>query len=332
MNYQFTSIDTIFAKVERDLTPNFKETDIIEWVGEALAFIGASRYYEEAVAFAEVKNFTCNIPTGSHSIIQLARNNNWTPEIPTCVTPAGIIAETPNVFFQDCSNCGGVQDIDNGYVVLDGKGTPVLEYDIAYYRPYFDLIGEYYGWSNSNYFKQSYSPIRLKTNNFFGSLVCQLRDNSCYKNSKDEYSVINRGTTLKFSFECGSVAIAYNKQVLDRENGYPMIPDHVSYTTAILAYIGLRMSKKDFFNHRDGAKGVKDDYEADWQWYSKQAGNVEMMPNGIDEHQNLLDQRQYILPRLNEYYSFFGNLAQSENRKYDDPDYRNRGNRFFLRT
>lgn len=311
MNYSYVPIERIFAKVVRDLTDNFDEGSIVEWTGEALEFIGCSKSYEEAVAFIEVKNHQCDLPEFLHAVIQVARNNRWTPEV-ACVTPASVVAEAPNIFYQQCSSCNGQNTSeDMGYVVLDGMGTPVVEYDIAYYRPYFDLLGEYYGWNNCGYRQQAYTPVRLSTNSFFNSLVCTERDNSPYQSCTDEYTII-RGSKLRFSFLEGSVAVAYLRPVRDEKTGYPMIPDNISYTTAIVAYIAMKMSGRDYFAQREGAKGRKDDYERDWQWYCKQAGNIDMMPYGIDEHQNLLDQVNYLLPNHESYYGFFGNLARPE--------------------
>ena len=76
--------------------------------------------------------------------------------------------------------------------------------------------------------------------------------------------------------------------------------------------------QKDYYKGREGAKGKYDTAKEEWHWYCGQAGNFAMAPNGIDEHQNLLDQRSYMLPRNGQYFSFFGNLAKPENRFWDN--------------
>ena len=60
------------------------------------------------------------------------------------------------------------------------------------------------------------------------------------------------------------------------------------------------------------------------QCYCKQAGNKALIPQGVDQYQNILDQTNYILPRIDRYYGFFGKMSRPENRKYLDPDRRNR--------
>lgn len=315
MNYKYTSIDRIFSKLIRDVKSDFSEADVVEWCGEALEFIGATRLYEEAVAFIEVKNHQCKLPAGLHAVIQVARNNRWSGPKDDSLCPAKIKSEVP-------VNTDPQASIP---VALDCNGEPVNEYELAYYRPYFDLRYEYDLWRCSGTYTEKYTPVRLTTNTFFNSLVCKETTagiENIYQSSVDEYTIV-QGDTLRFSFKEGSVAVAYLRQIVDEETGYPMIPDNISYTTAITKYITMKMFEREFYNGREGAAQKMQKAESDWQWYCKQAGNVDMMPYGVDEHQNLLDQRSYILPQQNRYYGFFGKMNRPEIRKYNDPDVRN---------
>lgn len=327
---KYVSIDTIFSKLIRDVSSNFNEGDVIEWCGEALEAIGAVRDYEETVAYSEVKNHQCTVPAGTHNIIQIARNNNWCGPKDDKFCPAVIKAEAQacacgtTVSAFDSESC--VSDKSPDYIILDCNGQPLNDYNIAYYRPYFDLQYEYYNWRNSSTYRKNYSPVRLATSNYFNDLVCS----GPYEESQDEYSII-LGEVLRFSFESGSVAIAYNRQVVDKTTGYPLVPDLYSHKTAIVKYIALKMAEKDMYARREGSMSLVDRLDKDWQWYCRQASNHSMMPQGIDEHQNLLDQRSYILPRNNHYNSFFGKMAHPEQRKWNDPNNRNNnGVRYFL--
>lgn len=312
--YSYIPIDRIFSKLIRDLGEGFIiEKDVIEWTGEALEFIQAVKSFEEAVAYIEVENYQCKLPAGTHSIIQIARNNNWTKQV-SDLCPQLVSSEVTVT-----------EDAPAIPVALDCNGQPINDYELAYYRPYFDLKYEYGAWCGCGYYRRNYTPVRLATSTFFNTIVCRERDyDSIYQGVKDEYTVINK-EILRFSFKEGSVAVALLRQVLDPETGYPMIPDNISYTTAITKYITLKIFEKHFYNGREGSQAKMQKAEQDWQWYCKQASNVDMMPYGIDEHQNLLDQRSYILPRQNQYFSFFGNLANPEGRKFNDPDHRNWG-------
>ena len=77
-----------------------------------------------------------------------------------------------------------------GYPIpLDADGLPITDYDVAYYRPYYDLQWEYSPWVSSQYYKQNYTPVRLADNTFFNSVVCREKDipyNSC----PDEYTIV----------------------------------------------------------------------------------------------------------------------------------------------
>lgn len=320
MQHQFVSVDRIFSKLIRDIGDNFNEADVVEWCGEALEAIGTERAYEEAVAFIEVKNHQCLLPSGIHSIIQIARNQAWTGPSSDAFCPASVLVNTANPAATPAPSIP---------VVLDSMGQPISDYDLAYYRPYFDLQYEYYNWVGSSYYKNGYTPVRLKTSSFFESLVCTETNTSLYQGVTDEYTVIQK-KILRFSFAEGSIALAYNRQIVDPETGYPMVPDSYSHTTAIVKYITMMMQQKLYYAGREGAEGRMKNAEADWQWYCKQSSSQDMMPQGIDEHQNLLDQRSYLLPR-NRYYGFFGKQAQPEDRKFNDPDARNYPKSFLYR-
>lgn len=323
MRHDFVSIDRVFKMVERDLTSDFDEGDIIEWTGEALSFMETVHSYEEAVAFIEVSNFTARMPKFTTSIIQVARNNKWTPANKECVTPAKCLVDMPNLIYK---NCGSNED--SGYVVLDCKGQPLVEYGVAYYRPYFDLMSEYYGWTNCKFYRDNYTPVRLSTNTFFNTLVCKETNyDQIYHSCKDEYKPVGK-SALRLSFETGSIAVAYTRTEIDKDTGYPKVPDSASHLRAIVSYIATRMSSKGLFNQREGIVGVNNKFEADWQWYCRQAMNSDKMPQTIDEYQNLKDSINYLLPR-ERYYDFFGNLNTPEIRKWNDPDGRNHRNVHF---
>jgi len=321
--YSYCSLDRIFDTLTREKVP-FTEEDALSYTAEALEGIGTTRMLEEAVAFYEVRNHQCVVPQYCLHINQVAKHNNWTTVTkPFDCTPKAIADAAPNIFYQNCAECNGVpQGVDMGYIVLDCKGMPLVEYDLAYYRPYSDLLGEFFGWSTCGYYRNTYSPLRLTNNVFFNSIVAKEHDGSLYSNCVGEYTVIN-GTVLRFSFDCGFVAISYKRTVLDKVTGFPMIPDHFSHIRAIVSYIKFRNADVAFMERREGSAGVRATYEAEWQWYCGQASNYDKMPQGIDEYQNLLDQRNYLLPDNSRYYRFFGNLNKPEYRKYNDPDFRN---------
>lgn len=310
--FQYITLDRVLSKIYRDLgLDEISETDVIEWSGEALNFMETPSLLEEAVAFIEVSNYEACLPNGLHSIIQVARNNEFNKD----VIPSEVILDTSDISTET--------DVAPGVnpVILDSKGQPIVDYDIAYYRPYFDLQYEYYGWNSSIYYRNKYTPIRLANHTFFNSLVC---DESPYINdctSEDEYTIA--GDKIRTSFKEGSIAIAYYRQVVDIETGYPMIPDDISFTTAITMYITMKYMSRLWYMGREGYADKMQKAEQDWHWYCKQATNKAFTLHGVDEHQNMLDERNRMIPNYNRYYGFFGKLGRPENKNWKDPNNRN---------
>ena len=334
--YSFVPITTIFAKLNRDLKlDTIDESDVIEWTGEALEGIGSVPMYEQAVAFMEVRNHQVEIPNGTLLIDAIARNNCWNGKSSNNLCPSDVltdIKQTLDVSCADANNpCKNTLPIP-----LDCKGQPLMDYSIAYYRPYYDLLGEYYGWNwqTSRIHTRCFTPVRLSMDSFGFDLGSDTTTGTSMDRGhcgRDEYIVIKK-KILRFNFQTGHIAVSFKRQAVDEETGYPLVPDSFSHKTAITKYITMMMMQREFYAGRDGAKGKLDKAEADWQWYCGQAGSFDMMPRGVDEYQNLLDQRQRLLPNNRQYYSFFGKMNIPEGRKWNDPDHRNYSVGFFRGT
>lgn len=292
-------IDIIFSKVERDFPQkNIDKGRIIEWTGEALSAMKVNRIQEEALVFAKVKNWTLELPSNFIAVIQIVKNNLVNdPDNPPQQTDSSAVILNPKA---------------DTPVALDCNGMPIDAYDVAYYRPYFDLQYEYSLFLKSPIFKTKYSPVRLSTNSFFGSLVCTPNGDfdDLYKSSKYEYTIVN-GQILKFSFEKGYVAIAYLRTPTDN-NGLPLIPDDYSFITAIYKYITMKLVESEFYSGEQGAGQRYQIAVREWQWYVKQAKTKSLIPQTIDEYENLKNQMLYLIPRRNVYNNWFGNLNSRE--------------------
>jgi len=198
------------------------------------------------------------------------------------------------------------------------------DYEVAYYRPFFDLKWEYSLWSDSQYCKDKFTPVRLSNNVFFNSLVCKEKNNQeIYRNCGDEYTIV--GTTekrLRFSFREGFVAVAYLRNAIDIETGYPLVPDNYSYLSAITYYIKWKLAEWYDWNGREGFGIKAEKAEKRWLKYTKQGKNYMKMPKGLDQYQNLLEQSHTMIPKHNMYYGHFGNLNKAESKKFNNPDNR----------
>lgn len=317
--YQYIPLENILAKYHRDFRGlDIPESDAIEWIGEALGFMKIPSVAEEAIAYAEVVANHVSIPKNIHNIIQIAKNNDWTlANCETC-TPSTIIDAYSSLTDEEqttaAETCGT-------YIPVDQHGIPIGTEEQRYYMPYFDLQGEYYAWRNCNTYRQGWSPVVLSNHVFFESLVCRPDDldNAVYENSNDydEYTIA--GDKIRFSFESGFVAIAYLRQRVDLNTGYPLIPDNEYARNAITYYMAWKMNQRACYSHREGACQLADRAEIQWRGYIKKFKNNAKMPTGIDQHQNLMQQSRYMIPRLNRYYGFFGKLGRPEKRPFNHP-------------
>lgn len=310
MNY--ISIDRVLAKFERDYgIGNTSESDLIEWVGEALETMGTVKSYEEAVAFIEVINGQADLPNGFHAIIQIGRNNCFTPVTKNGICPSDIVSAITNPTIEP----GPYRPI-----LLDCQGQPLELYNLAYYRPYFDLRWEYDQYRRYTYNSSCFSPVELSNSTLYDSIVCKMNDMGySHGTPKDKFTVI-KNSVIRFSFQEGQIALSYLRQVVDEESGYPLVPEDYSALTAITEYLSMKKAKRDFQNGRDGSKGRMDKAEADFQWYCGQARSKAIMPKTVDEFENIKNQRNYIIPRTTAYSSFFGKLSTPENRAYNNPN------------
>lgn len=295
-NITFTSVDRVIAKFQRDLRgTDMNESDLIEWIGEALEFLKVPQIQEQAVAFMEVENFEAVMPVGFHMILQMARNNKWTKE--------------------STSNCGAtieeaIEDLPKAHVgvPMDCQGNLLGDYEVAYYRPFFDLRWEFQGWNSSRTFRSNYTPIRVASNSFFNSIVCKEKDMSLYDPNGDEYTIVGTiDKKLRFSFQEGFVAMAYLRSATDPETGYPLVPDNISYQTAITYYIKWKMAEWYDWNGRAGFKSLAAEAEAKWLKYARQGKNFMKMPKTLEDFQDLMEQSHTMLPNYKKYQSFFGN-------------------------
>lgn len=299
---QYTSMETIFSKFYRDLRgTDISESDLVEWTAEALGFMKIAEIQEEALAFIEVKDYVAEIPCGFQAVIQIARNNRWNP----------YSKEESSICPSDLVDDGSMDEpgaTDHAFV--DCNGNIIGAEDYAYYRPYFDLQYEYYGWTNSNLYKDRFTPVRLANHSFMGSLVARESNRDIYTNVEDEYTIAGGfpNIHIRTSFKEGEIALAYLRSVTDLETGYPVIPDEIEFITAITYYIKWKMAERLRWSGREGFNLEAQDAEQKWMKYMRMALNKMKMPKGIDQHQNMLEQTFYLIPNHRKYYGFFGKI------------------------
>lgn len=310
--YQFISAENVIAKFLRDFRGlDVHEGDAIEWIAEALGFMKMVQASEEAVAFVEVKDYQIDLPRGLHYIIQIVRDNHWSPQTKEECTLKDLVelveSEGP------CEK-GWLKTA----VPIDCDGKIIGDYEVAYYRPFFDLQYPFVNWADILKKYSRYTPVRLANHSFFNSLVCSVESPGLYNSTDLEYTIVQ--DKLRFSFKEGFVAVAYTRQMIDKETGYPMIPDDEDARAAISYYLAWKVKQREAYLQREGAAPLSKDAEAHWKRYRLQFVSKTKMPFGADQHQNLSEGNTYLLPNRNRYYGYFGRIGKAEKRTFSDPN------------
>jgi len=114
------------------------------------------------------------------------------------------------------------------------------------------------------------------------------------------------------SFESGCILMAFRGIKVDDE-GFPMVPDNISYKKALKAYITMMI---DRIGWRKGSlpENLYRDSQRDWEWYVKQARGAANMPN-LDMMDNIRLQWMKLKPSQNAHQTFYGNLGNQERRR-----------------
>ena len=226
---QLTTVDRILAGISRDLRgTDINESDIIEWVGEAMDFLSMPELQTQSVAFLKVENYEADVPDFFKMVLQIAKYNKDENDIRCSIEK---IEEEPEI------------DVSSPDCCDPGLFNVMLSELYPKHKPYFSFPWEYINWVSSRRFQDEFTPIRLANNTFFNSIVCQEIDIYHKPCGTEEYTIV--GTVVKklrFSFKDGYVALSYIGSAVDEDTGYPLIPDNIRHISAIKYYIKWNLS------------------------------------------------------------------------------------------
>ena len=318
------SIHALFMKLARNYTFNLEEDDVIDWAGDAIEHMGIGALKpDEKVVFLEVNNFHVDLPQYVHQIVQIAKDNG------SIIAPDKIVSPIPSNEVQSDSNtntdacsCQVVNEVKihsidchNQAVPIDKEGRPLEAYDVAYYRPFYDLHYLHNSWFNSTTYHNRYTPVRLSNHTFFNSIVCEENESLMSNCMGDEYTII-AGDLLRFNFKQGRIALSCLMHPLD-EQGWPKVEGGISAMEAIEWYCVWKICTKLYYDGQDGYERKMDRAEKNWHHYCQQAGSNNMMIAGIDEWENFTAQNIQTIPKLHKYNNFFGTLNRRERKLYN---------------
>lgn len=303
---QYTTVDRILAKLSREIKNlDISEDDLIEMIGEAMDFMRMYNTSEQAVVFIRVKDHIAKLPKGLQSILQVAMYSGTLDPIKE---PDAVCGEIIEEITEEATE----NRPEKRCCVIDECGTRVQIIETPPHWQWLFTKYDFPHWATHDYYKSSWTPIRLSNHTFFNSIVCQEKDMSIYKSCKEEYTIaIGLEPVIKTSFKDGMIAISYLSTLLDPDTGYPLILDDIRVITAISYYVKWKIAERNAWNNERGFITHAERAEARWLKYVKQAKNYIKMPKTIDEYQSLLEETHNIIPNINKYYGYFGTVGQS---------------------
>lgn len=151
------------------------------------------------------------------------------------------------------------------------------------------------------------------TDNFGNQFSPQLSATNTAAPSDVTFDINNNYMT--FNKKEGKVCLAYMAVPMDKD-GFPLIPDNISYRKAVKAYLSARL---DYINWRRdpsdrGKKAIFDNSEQEWSWYVGQAGNAAKAPD-VAMMETIKNERLRMIPDINQYSNFFKSLGAMERRR-----------------
>jgi hypothetical protein len=255
MVYNAVSAKSIIAKVYRDLNiedPSF-EYDAIEWMGEALDWIGAGVQLTDKEEFIIATNHTATLPSDLEALkgVWVVQNaplkDNWqTADFP-----------------YDLSKVEDMQKykIERSDEQLhDGVGSAATDLQES------NVYDEY----------DDYQTVFQRLNDIEPDANVS---NYVGHNSAESYHL--NGNQIKTTFDTGLLLVAYKGIPVDDE-GYPLVPDDVAYKEALFWYITKKMIL--------GGYSSRVDYSTATQMWNKrctQARNRANFPD-MDEYEKFL--------------------------------------------
>lgn len=282
---KYCSVYRILLSVNRELGDiPFSETDLVEWIGEAMEFLNVLPILEESVKFLKVKDNKATLPKGLVHILQLAKLEK---EI---VLTQFLERNIKTVDRDPCETDYKLDCTDNSF------------------------IWEYRSWIKSDIRTSGFSPIRLSNHSFFKSLVCKENDyDKLYHSCDHEYSILKgESPELLFSFKDGIVALSYVRLLTDSETGYPLVPDQADFISAVQYYLKWKISEAMTWRGKEGYQQLLQYARGEWLRYAKQAKNWAKMPKSVDEWQNLMEQQYNMIPDIKAYYKGFSDLTKRQ--------------------
>lgn len=297
MVYKQVSSKAVIAKVLSDLDiqeENTRETDMQEWIGEALEKIGAFPTFnikitgKEGLEFLEVADYQVKLPDDLISIIGVqfssSKNGQFIP----------LRYGTGTYGYR-----GGSTNGSNNTGV-----TPTTEIVTAA----MDL----YNWTYEQALEEINNDPILRSK--LGTYLSET-DFVNYKNRNrddlytDQYVYYINNNYIKLNIRSGYLMLAYQAMPVDEE-GYPMVPNDASFFEALYWYITMKLL---YPRWQQGSirDAVYYDARSNWNYYCNQSYGKAMMPSA-DKLESLKNKWLQLYPDINDFNHNFSGTGNQQ--------------------
>jgi hypothetical protein len=114
---------------------------------------------------------------------------------------------------------------------------------------------------------------------------------------------------IKTSFRDGVITMAYTAFPLD-EDGFPEVPDDISFREALFSYIVKKLKYIDYLDEKISENRYHR-LERTWDFYCKQAAGKMQMPD-LDQLESIKNWSLRLLPNINDHATYFANLGREQ--------------------
>jgi len=300
MIYKLTSVKSVIAKVFTDLDlqeETHRISDMIEWAGEALEKIGAFPYFVnkvtglEGVPLLELSNYQVKLPCDFYSLIQMTYSDTSTgPFLPMRYSTGHF------------ENHGDPEDITS--ISTTSSESDIVAFTMQLYTLDYDAALTYL---NSNPDKRTL--IAAMISDGYAKVVNVSNNSSNPLTTTDDITYVISSNYIKTNVRTGYIMMAYQAIPTDCE-GYPMIPDEISFKEAIYWYINMKLMYPKWAEGRV-RDAVYYDAKRSWNYYCKQAYGDALMPNA-DKLESIKNAWVRLIPEIREHASGFSTLGQEQ--------------------
>jgi hypothetical protein len=296
MVYRYTSCKRVISKVLTELDVQEKQkylSSMIEWIGEALEKIGAAPQFVVKTTgldnepLLEIVNYQAKLPMGLHNVLQIGYSSTENGSFIPMRYGTGTYDYNKNIINStninsDLSN----NDLVNIYMRL---------YNVDYATALQALN------ANPTIKETLYSFINTNNVTFKLERGGELESN--------DYTYVINGNYIKTNSRSGYLRVTYQCIALDID-GYPLIPDDMSYIDAIFWYINMKLLYMEWRSGRV-RDSVYYDARQQWNFYCKQAYGNALMPNQ-DMMESIKNSWLRIIPNIDAHSTFYSNVGEVE--------------------